>query len=162
MESFSFKTTSGTLRSIIHTLLILSRIIHQALFATHTYLLNFLVADIAVIMQSSFGDIDDEAPPELIDADQLAAEAAESSKLPIEESTGKRVPITIVTGYLGAGKTTLLNYILSEKHGKKIAVILNEFGNSADIEKSLTVNKDGEQVEQWLELANGCLCCTVR
>lgn len=113
-------------------------------------------------MQSSLGDIDDEAPPELIDVNQLAAEAAESSQPLVDDSIKKRVPITIVTGYLGAGKTTLLNYILSEKHGKKIAVILNEFGDSADIEKSLTVNEDGKQAEQWLELANGCLCCTVR
>ncbi|OMP87681.1 COBW domain-containing protein 1, partial [Diplodia seriata] len=80
-------------------------------------------------------------------------------------------------GYLGAGKTTLLNYILNERHGKKIAVILNgvysplraETGptvlttaQTADIEKSLTVSKDGGQVEEWLDLANGCLCCTVK
>ena len=46
-----------------------------------------------------------------------------------EEASQGKVPITIVTGYLGAGKTTLLNYILTEQHGKKIAVILNEFGD---------------------------------
>lgn len=55
-----------------------------------------------------------------------------------------------------------MNYILNERHGKKIAVILNEFGDSADIEKSLTVNSEGSQVEEWLELANGCLCCSVK
>ncbi|EME44073.1 hypothetical protein DOTSEDRAFT_71769 [Dothistroma septosporum NZE10] len=73
-----------------------------------------------------------------------------------------KVPITIITGYLGAGKTTLLNYILTARHGKKIAVILNEFGNSSDIEKSLTVNQGDQQVEEWLELANGCICCSVK
>ncbi|KAI5841182.1 CobW/HypB/UreG, nucleotide-binding domain-containing protein [Morchella snyderi] len=77
------------------------------------------------------------------------------------EALGK-APITIVTGYLGAGKTTLLNYILTEQHSKKIAVILNEFGDSADIEKSLTIQADGQQVEEWLELANGCICCSVK
>jgi len=76
-----------------------------------------------------------------------------------------QIPWSVLTarsGYLGAGKTTLLNYILTQKHGHKIAVILNEFGDSADIEKSLTVNKDGQAAEEWLELANGCMCCTVK
>ncbi|ORZ33325.1 P-loop containing nucleoside triphosphate hydrolase protein [Catenaria anguillulae PL171] len=52
--------------------------------------------------------------------------------------SSSRVPITVITGFLGSGKTTLLNYILSENHGKKIAVILNEFGDSQDMEKSLS------------------------
>ncbi|PGH03713.1 hypothetical protein AJ79_07295 [Helicocarpus griseus UAMH5409] len=112
-----------------------------------------------------FKDGDEEGPPELVDVNSLEETAAKSPT----EQTLKKVPITIVTGYLGAGKTTLLNYILGEEHGKKIAVILNglfclnvEFGDSIDIEKSLTVNKDGQQVEEWLELANGCICCSVR
>jgi len=53
-------------------------------------------------------------------------------------------------------ETTLMNYILKEQHSKRIAVILNEFGNSSDIEKSLTVQQEGQQVEEWLELDNGC------
>ncbi|OAL03506.1 cobW-domain-containing protein [Phaeosphaeriaceae sp. SRC1lsM3a] len=76
-----------------------------------------------------------------------------------------KVPITIVTGYLGAGKTTLLNYILTEQHGKKIAVILNEFGDSIDIEKQLTVS-DTNSTEAspipFVPLANGCICCSVK
>ncbi|ELR07513.1 hypothetical protein GMDG_02604 [Pseudogymnoascus destructans 20631-21] len=59
-------------------------------------------------------------------------------------------------------KTTLMNYILTEQHGKKIAVILNEFGDSVDIEKSISVSKDGDQVEEWLEVGNGCICCSVK
>ncbi|KAJ8306518.1 hypothetical protein KUTeg_017063, partial [Tegillarca granosa] len=55
-----------------------------------------------------------------------------------------KVPITIITGFLGAGKTTLLNYVLSEQHGKKIAVILNEFGEGDSIEKSMSVGQEGE------------------
>ncbi|RMD40610.1 hypothetical protein DV735_g4503, partial [Chaetothyriales sp. CBS 134920] len=79
-----------------------------------------------------------------------------------------KVPISIITGYLGAGKTTLLNYILTAEHGKKIAVILNgwmgmaEFGNTADIEKSLTVNQGDQQSQEWIPLANGCICCSVK
>lgn len=72
------------------------------------------------------------------------------------------VPVTIITGYLGAGKTTLLNYILTEQHEKKIAVILNEFGEGSALEKSVSVGQDGELYEEWLELRNGCLCCSVK
>lgn len=100
-------------------------------------------------------DLDDDAPPELVNLDE--AEVSQE----VEEIT-TRVPITIVTGYLGAGKTTLLNYILTAQHGKKIAVIMNEFGDSLDIEKSLTVNKGDEKVEEWLEVGNGCICCSVK
>ncbi|TDZ26488.1 COBW domain-containing protein 1 [Colletotrichum orbiculare MAFF 240422] len=101
-------------------------------------------------------DFDDDAPPDLVEAGTLP-----EYELPPSERQIK-VPITIVTGYLGAGKTTLLNYILTAQHGKKIAVIMNEFGDSLDIEKSLTVNKGDEQVEEWLEVGNGCICCSVK
>ncbi|KAJ2452295.1 COBW domain-containing protein 1 [Coemansia sp. RSA 2336] len=74
----------------------------------------------------------------------------------------KIVPATILTGYLGAGKTTLLNYILTEEHGKRIAVIMNEFGDSQGIDQSFTSVDNGEMVEEWLDLKNGCLCCTVK
>ncbi|KAI9502737.1 COBW domain-containing protein 1 [Coemansia spiralis] len=74
----------------------------------------------------------------------------------------KVVPATILTGYLGSGKTTLLNYILTEEHGKRIAVIMNEFGDSQGIDQSFTSVSNGEMVEEWLDLKNGCLCCTVK
>lgn len=124
-------------------------------------------------------------------------------------STNVRIPVTIITGYLGkykvehlrpekmtvfvkvrtffsskgAGKTTLLNYILTEQHDKKIAVILNEFGEGlyfcfcglpvvfqysnileigSAIEKSMAIGQEGELYEEWLELRNGCLCCSVK
>ena len=64
------------------------------------------------------------------------------------------VPVTILTGYLGAGKTTLLNYILTEKHGHRIAVIENEFGD-INIDSELVLSKD----EEIFELTNGCVCC---
>jgi G3E family GTPase len=68
-----------------------------------------------------------------------------------------KTPVTVLTGYLGAGKTTLLNRILSEPHGKKYAVIVNEFGEIG-IDNDLIVNAD----EEVFEMNNGCVCCTVR
>jgi G3E family GTPase len=68
-----------------------------------------------------------------------------------------KVPVTVLTGYLGAGKTTLLNRILSEPHGKKFAVIVNEFGEIG-IDNDLVVGAD----EEVFEMNNGCVCCTVR
>jgi G3E family GTPase len=67
------------------------------------------------------------------------------------------IPVTILTGFLGSGKTTLLNRILSERHGEKIAVIENEFGE-VGIDNELLLSGD----EQIIEMNNGCICCTVR
>jgi G3E family GTPase len=67
------------------------------------------------------------------------------------------IPVTVLTGYLGAGKTTLLNRILSEDHGKRYAVIVNEFGEIG-IDNDLVVGAD----EEVFEMNNGCVCCTVR
>ncbi|BFG81258.1 GTP-binding protein [Paraburkholderia terrae] len=69
----------------------------------------------------------------------------------------KPIPVTVLTGYLGAGKTTLLNRILSDDHGKKYAVIVNEFGEIG-IDSDLVVSSDDE----LFEMNNGCICCTVR
>jgi G3E family GTPase len=69
----------------------------------------------------------------------------------------EKIPVTVLTGYLGAGKTTLLNRILSENHGKRYAVIVNEFGEIG-IDNDLIVGAD----EEVFEMNNGCVCCTVR
>src|SRR6185503_6899941 len=66
----------------------------------------------------------------------------------------KKIPITVLTGFLGSGKTTLLNYILREQHGRRIAVIENEFGE-VDIDSDLVVTSD----EEIIEMSNGCICC---
>jgi G3E family GTPase len=72
----------------------------------------------------------------------------------------EKTPVTLVTGFLGSGKTTLINYILKEQHGKKIAVIENEFG-SLDIDSSLVKDKL-QAKEDVISMDNGCVCCTVR
>ncbi|CAH8641329.1 unnamed protein product [Schistosoma margrebowiei] len=74
-----------------------------------------------------------------------------------------KVPVTILSGYLGAGKTTLLNYILTYAHNKKIAVLLNDFGEGSAVESSIAWSeKDGNLFEEWIELRNGCLCCSLK
>lgn len=71
--------------------------------------------------------------------------------------TNQKIPVTILTGFLGSGKTTLLNRILNENHGKKIAVIENEFGE-VGVDNELVIDAD----EEIFEMNNGCICCTVR
>jgi G3E family GTPase len=65
----------------------------------------------------------------------------------------KKVPVTVLTGYLGAGKTTVLNHILADASMKESAVIVNEFDN---------ISIDAELVEEVIEINNGCICCTLR
>ena len=80
----------------------------------------------------------------------------------------KKLPITIITGFLGSGKSTMLNYLtnhlVQNKQDLKIAVIMNDFGDTLDIEKSITIydNKNKDNAVEWLDLGNGCICCSVK
>ncbi|KAF9267562.1 cobW-domain-containing protein [Marasmius fiardii PR-910] len=99
-----------------------------------------------------------------------APDLIESTEAVIPDSNvvpTNRVPLTIICGFLGAGKSTLLRRILTERHGYRIAVIMNEFGDTADIEaKAINVSSaedpTAENSEEFLELANGCLCCSIK
>jgi len=77
-------------------------------------------------------------------------------------AAGDKVPVTILTGFLGSGKTTLLNHILTQQHGKKIAVIENEFGDVGIDDALLKENVKENTGEEVVEMMNGCICCTVR
>jgi G3E family GTPase len=77
---------------------------------------------------------------------------------PSSATAADPIPVTILTGFLGSGKTTLLNRILTERHGERIAVIENEFGE-AGIDNEILLREEGEQI---IEMNNGCICCTVR
>src|SRR5512143_2051172 len=87
----------------------------------------------------------------------MSASRSSDSMPPASPASPAKIPVTVLTGYLGAGKTTLLNRILSEPHGKKYAVIVNEFGEIG-IDNELVVGAD----EEVFEMNNGCICCTVR
>ncbi|KAK9839865.1 hypothetical protein WJX81_007319 [Elliptochloris bilobata] len=119
-------------------------------------------------MSYDSGDAEDDVPEgiALSGAPALAPEDTGASGL-TNEWSGTRsepVPVTLITGFLGAGKTTLVNYILTAKHGYRIAVICNEFGEEVGIEHATLQPEAGgaQALEEWVELANGCLCCSVK
>ncbi|RDX53376.1 cobW-domain-containing protein [Lentinus brumalis] len=109
--------------------------------------------------------------PELLDTTK-PEDAPEGLSEPIankesaQSGPPRTVPLTIICGFLGAGKSTLVRRILTERHGYRIAVIMNEFGDTADIEaKTINVSSPddpNQQTEEFLELANGCLCCSIK
>merc|ERR1719253_1120894 len=97
---------------------------------------------------------------QLSPGDAVQAKLKAVTENPEEETDGK-VPVTVITGFLGSGKTTLVNRILQEHHGKRIAVIENEFGE-VGIDDALVRGGQHMEEENIVEMNNGCICCTVR
>ncbi|DBA77581.1 hypothetical protein WJX77_001399 [Trebouxia sp. C0004] len=116
-------------------------------------------------MKSS--DDEEEEPPMAValDLQTFAPTDVPSNQLGIGPGLFKSVPVTLITGFLGAGKTTLVHHILNANHKHRIAVIVNEFGDTSGIESAAVTSGQGDVVvpaEEWVELANGCLCCSVK
>eukprot|EP01063_Lacrimia_lanifica_P000006 TRINITY_DN10000_c0_g1_i1.p1 TRINITY_DN10000_c0_g1~~TRINITY_DN10000_c0_g1_i1.p1 ORF type:complete len:420 (+),score=152.16 TRINITY_DN10000_c0_g1_i1:56-1315(+) len=117
-------------------------------------------------------DSEDEAPPLMMATGTAGAksgmttfEIQQAEEALVAQGHGKpgvdwKVPVSIVTGFLGSGKSTLVQHILTVQQEKKIAVMVNEFGDSNDIERAMRVtNKDGTESDDWVEMSNGCMCC---
>lgn len=107
-------------------------------------------------------DSDDEDAPDLVLAKNGKDSFVGNASSKRDKKASNKIPVTVITGYLGAGKSTLLNYILTEEHEKRIAVIVNEFGEGSAMEQVMSVGEEGALYEEWLELRNGCLCCSVK
>jgi len=95
------------------------------------------------------------------DTPAIKTKRARTEEPPKDAPKSDKVPVTVLTGFLGSGKTTLLNHILQENHGKRIAVIENEFGE-VGIDDELIETGPMSMEENIIEMSNGCICCTVR
>ncbi|GMN41975.1 hypothetical protein TIFTF001_011192 [Ficus carica] len=103
---------------------------------------------------------EEENPPLAVQIDQSTEPYSNDIRTPNDDVS---VGVTVITGYLGAGKSTLVNHVLNSHHGKRIAVILNEFGEEIGVERAMINEGDGGAlVEEWVELDNGCICCSVK
>ncbi|TMW64104.1 hypothetical protein Poli38472_014221 [Pythium oligandrum] len=107
-------------------------------------------------------DMDEEMPQLIVDASSTLRDHDDMEQK-AHVATSALVPVTIISGFLGAGKTTFLNYILTAPHGKRIAVIENEFGDEIGVENLIAKDgADGKVFDDFYELSNGCICCSVR
>ncbi|CAG62792.1 uncharacterized protein GVI51_M10725 [Nakaseomyces glabratus] len=112
------------------------------------------------------GKVRNDGGHNLVSADKVDR-SNKQVEVPLSSNSGiqtekKRIPVTIITGYLGSGKSTLLEKIALKGSDRKIAVILNEFGDSSEIEKAMTIQNGDSKYQEWLDLGNGCLCCSLK
>ena len=133
---------------------------------------DFSIKDGDVIpkLVSSLDDIkeDVEDNVDIVSKEKIQSCNTQLSTELLNVNPDKKLPITIITGFLGSGKSTMLNYLtnhlVQNKQDLKIAVIMIEFGDTLDIEKSITIydNKNKDNAVEWLDLGNGCICCSVK
>lgn len=97
-------------------------------------------------------------------ADEIDVDEEEIPILVSMNPSEGRIPVTLLTGFLGAGKSTLINHLLRVNHGKRIAIVENEFSEGLSIEGMIVKSgvADGENINNFFELNNGCICCTVK
>lgn len=125
-------------------------------------------------MGPSDDDDDDAVPPQLVQVGQARPPPQQQPQPQQRQGQPAQqqrrtdpVPVTLITGALGAGKTTLVKHVLTAKHGQRVAVILNELGDEAGLEASMVLPPPGAAggrggAPEWVELTNGCLCCSVK
>jgi G3E family GTPase len=141
----------------------------------HSYTVPCVAAmQLAMASSSTYESDDDDEAPTLVALEDPSNEAAARTSNNNETNEQRfdialplpPCPVTILSGFLGAGKTTLVQYILqSPDHGKRIAVIENEFGNSGALSIESMIARDGltsDSLQEFIELPNGCICCTVK
>ncbi|GAV48942.1 hypothetical protein ZYGR_0N03470 [Zygosaccharomyces rouxii] len=98
----------------------------------------------------------------IVSEDKIARTNLQNSNSDNSTTSSRKIPVSIITGYLGSGKSTLLEKLAQKGSDKKIAVILNEFGDSSEIEKAMTIRNGENSYQEWLDLGNGCLCCSLK
>lgn len=108
-------------------------------------------------------DDDDDEIPILVSTNIQLLPSIRQKSQQQENIDDMKLPVTLLSGFLGSGKTTLLNYLMRENHGKRIAIIENEFSEGLGIEGMIAKSGlNGENLNDFFELNNGCICCTVK
>lgn len=122
-----------------------------------------LVTGAEVNLGDILGSIKSDGGKNLVTDDKVARVNKQNEEIRYAQGKVRRkIPVSIITGYLGSGKSTLLEKIALKGSDKKFAVILNEFGDSSEIEKAMTIKNGDSSYEEWLDLGNGCLCCSLK
>ena len=114
--------------------------------------------DLQQILQSTRSD----GGSQLVSDAKMARVNKQNETSALGAPLAKKIPVTIITGYLGSGKSTLLEKIALKGSDRKIAIIMNEFGDSSEIEKAMTIKNGSDSYQEWLDLGNGCLCCSLK
>lgn len=111
-------------------------------------------------LQDILDNVKSDGGVNVVSQDKISRANRQTTSLASENN--KKIPVSIITGYLGSGKSTLLETLAKKGSEMRIAVILNEFGDSSEIEKAMTIRDGDSSYQEWLDLGNGCLCCSLK